>query len=44
MGLQVVQDMWNEDPKKRPTARRVVVRLHIIQEQLMDEAGPKTSW
>ncbi|CAM9461262.1 unnamed protein product, partial [Hapterophycus canaliculatus] len=32
--MKVVQDMWHENPEKRPTARRVVVRLHIIQEEL----------
>lgn len=31
---QVVQDMWREDPMRRPSARQIVARLEIIQEDL----------
>lgn len=31
---QVVQDMWHENPERRPSARQVVARLERIQEEL----------
>eukprot|EP00903_Cladosiphon_okamuranus_P005886 g5821.t1 len=32
--LEIVQDMWQRDPKARPSARRVVQRLEILQKRL----------
>ncbi|CAM9401003.1 unnamed protein product [Ectocarpus fasciculatus] len=32
--VEVVQDMWHEDPTRRPSARQVVARLESIQEEL----------
>ncbi|CBJ32471.1 similar to TAK1 (TGF-beta-activated kinase) [Ectocarpus siliculosus] len=32
--VQIVQDMWNEDPMRRPSARQIVARLEIIEEDL----------
>ena len=31
---QIMQDMWQRDPQARPSARRVVQRLEILQKQL----------
>lgn len=32
--VQVVEDMWLHDPKRRPSARQVVARLEVIMEEL----------
>ena len=34
---QIARDMWQRDPKARPSARRVVQRLEILQKQLAME-------
>ena len=37
--VQVIEDMWREDPKKRPSARQVVARLKKIQANLGNPPG-----
>ena len=39
LASQIVRDMWQHDPKARPSARRVVQRLEILQKHLALEAG-----
>ncbi|CAN0149692.1 unnamed protein product, partial [Ectocarpus sp. 12 AP-2014] len=36
--MKVVQDMWHQTPQKRPSAKRVVVRLQLIQAEIYSEA------
>eukprot|EP00752_Nemacystus_decipiens_P007117 g6375.t1 len=37
--LEIVRDMWQHDPKSRPSARRVVQRLEMLQKQLATDAA-----
>ncbi|CAN0150732.1 unnamed protein product [Ectocarpus sp. 4 AP-2014] len=33
--VEIIQDMWHEDPEKRPFARQVVQRLQALQDELL---------
>ncbi len=35
---QILRDMWQQDPRNRPSAKRVVQRLEILLEQINGEA------
>ncbi|CAN0318902.1 unnamed protein product [Ectocarpus sp. 6 AP-2014] len=36
--MKVVQDMWHQTPQKRPSAKRVVVRLQLLQAEIYSES------
>ncbi|CAM9157974.1 unnamed protein product, partial [Ectocarpus fasciculatus] len=42
--MKVVEDMWHQIPQKRPSAKRVVVRLEIIQAEIFSETAQASQW
>ncbi|CAM9237457.1 unnamed protein product [Hapterophycus canaliculatus] len=41
--VEIMKDMWQRDPKARPSARRVVERLEILQRHLVNQRNERSA-